>query len=77
LDHPTRGIDVGAKQELYKRIRLLAAEGLAIILMSDTLEEDIGLCNRMLILKDGKMMAEMVCPATKKPAPVDIIGYMV
>jgi ribose transport system ATP-binding protein len=77
LDHPTRGIDVGAKQELYKRIRLLAVEGMAIILMSDTLEEDIGLCHRMLIMKDGKMTAEMACHANKKPTPVDIIGYMV
>ena len=77
LDHPTRGIDVGAKQELYARIRLLASEGISILLMSDTLEEDIGLCNRMLIMKDGIMTKEMACPANNKPTPVDIIGYMV
>lgn len=77
LDHPTRGIDVGAKQELYRWIRLLAVEGLAIILMSDTLEEDIGLCHRMLIMKDGQLMAEIACPAKQKPTPVEIIGYMV
>lgn len=77
LDHPTRGIDVGAKQELYARIRLLASEGISILLMSDTLEEDIGLCNRMLIMKDGKMTKEMACPANNKPTPVDIIDYMV
>lgn len=77
LDHPTRGVDVGAKEEIYKRIRLLASEGMAIILMSDTLEEDIGLCNRMLIMKDGEITGEVECPAKNKPAPVDIISYMV
>lgn len=77
LDHPTRGVDIGAKEEIYKRIRALAADGMAIILMSDTLEEDIGLCNRMLFMKDGKCTGEMACPATNKPAPVDIIDYIV
>jgi ribose transport system ATP-binding protein len=77
LDHPTRGVDVGAKEEIYKRIRILASEGMAIILMSDTLEEDIGLCNRMLVMKDGNITGEVVCPAKNKPAPVDIISYMV
>jgi ribose transport system ATP-binding protein len=77
LDHPTRGIDVGAKEEIYRRIRELAAHGMAIILMSDTLEEDIGLCNRMLLMKDGQITREVVCPANAKPVPVDIIQYIV
>jgi ribose transport system ATP-binding protein len=77
LDHPTRGIDVGAKEEIYRRIRQLAEEGMAIILMSDTLEEDIGLCNRMLLMKDGKITGEVGCPAHEKPLPVDIIQYIV
>jgi ribose transport system ATP-binding protein len=77
LDHPTRGVDVGAKEEIYKRIRDLAKGGLAIILMSDTMEEDIGLCNRMITLRDGKQTNEIVCPPENKPTPVDIIGYMV
>ena len=77
LDHPTRGIDIGAKEEIYKRIRALADSGMAIILMSDTLEEDIGLCNRMIFMKDGKITGEMACPPENKPAPVDIIDYIV
>ncbi len=77
LDHPTRGVDIGAKEEIYKRIRTLADNGMAIILMSDTLEEDIGLCNRMIFMKDGKVTGEMACPPTRKPAPVDIIDYIV
>ncbi|MEO8409971.1 MAG: ATP-binding cassette domain-containing protein, partial [Propionivibrio sp.] len=77
LDHPTRGIDVGAKDEIYRRIRDLAAAGLSIILMCDTLEEDIGLANRMIVMKDGRVMREIPCPKDAKPAPVDVIGYIV
>lgn len=77
LDHPTRGIDVGAKEEIYRRIRQLTADGMAVILMSDTLEEDIGLCNRMLLMKDGRITREVASPAGAKPAPVDIIQYIV
>jgi ribose transport system ATP-binding protein len=77
LDHPTRGIDVGAKEEIYKHIRMLAAEGLAIIVMSDTLEEDIGLSNRMIIMRDGRITTEIPCPSDGKPKPVDIITHMV
>ena len=77
LDHPTRGVDVGAKEEIYRLIRKLADEGIGIILMSDTLEEDIGLSNRMLILNDGRLVKEEVCPPDLKPTPKDIIKYIV
>ena len=42
LDHPTRGLDVGAKEEVYELVRAVTAEGLGVILTSDTLEETIG-----------------------------------
>jgi ribose transport system ATP-binding protein len=77
LNHPTRGVDVGAKEEFYKMIRLLALEGMSIILMSDRLEEDIGLCNRMIIMKDGNVTKELTCPVNNKPTPIDIISYIV
>jgi ribose transport system ATP-binding protein len=77
LDHPTRGIDVGAKDEIYRRIRELAAAGLSLIIMCDTLEEDIGLCNRMIVMKDGKTTNEINCPKEKKPTALDIIEYIV
>ena len=77
LNHPTRGVDVGAKEEFYKIIRLLALEGMSTILMSDKLEEDIGLCNRMIIMKDGNITKELTCPANNKPTPVDLISYIV
>jgi ribose transport system ATP-binding protein len=77
LNHPTRGIDVGAKQEIYKKIRSLAKEGMAIILISDTLEENIGLSNRIIVFKDGTKIIEIPCEKGYKPKPSDIIEYMV
>jgi len=77
LDHPTRGVDVGAKEEIYRLIRKLAKDGIGMIIMCDTLEEDIGLCSRMLILKDGRLVSEISCPPYKKPSPSDIIGSIV
>jgi ABC-type sugar transport system ATPase subunit len=77
LDHPTRGIDVGAKDEIYRRIRELAAAGMSLIIMCDTLEEDIGLANRLIVMKDGKIVRELDCPRGSKPAPLDVIGYIV
>jgi ribose transport system ATP-binding protein len=77
LDHPTRGIDVGAKDEIYRRIRELSAAGLSILIMCDTLEEDIGLSDRIIIMKDGRTVREIPCAKGAKPTPVDVIGYVV
>jgi ribose transport system ATP-binding protein len=77
LDHPTRGVDVGAKDEIYRLVRQLARTGVGMIIMCDTLEEDIGLCSRMLIMKDGCLVNEVSCPPYQKPAPSDIISSIV
>jgi len=77
LDHPTRGVDVGAKDEIFRLIRQLAREGIGMIIMCDTLEEDIGLSNRMLIMKDGRLVTEVDCSPDKKPSPRDVIGAIV
>ncbi|MBV9105139.1 MAG: sugar ABC transporter ATP-binding protein [Verrucomicrobia bacterium] len=77
LDHPTRGVDVGAKEEIYRLIRNLARDGISMIIMCDTLEEDIGLCNRMLVMKDGRLVSEMSCSLARKPNPSDIIALIV
>jgi D-xylose transport system ATP-binding protein len=58
LDEPTRGIDVGAKQEIYTEINKLAQEGLAIVLVSSELPEVLGLSDRILVLHEGKMTGE-------------------
>jgi inositol transport system ATP-binding protein len=57
LDEPTRGVDVGAKFEIYKLIRSLADQGMAIILISSELPEILGLSDRILVLSKGKQTA--------------------
>lgn len=58
LDEPTRGIDVGAKEEFYRRIDELARQGLAIVLVSSELEEIMGLSDRMIVLHQGNVVKE-------------------
>ena len=58
LDEPTRGIDVGAKQEIYAQIDRLASEGLAIVLVSSELPEVLGLSDRILVLHEGRVTGE-------------------
>jgi ribose transport system ATP-binding protein len=77
LDHPTRGVDVGAKDEIYKLIRRLAREGIGMLIMCDTLEEDIGLANRMLVMKDGRLVKEVDSSPQSKPSPQEIISLIV
>ncbi len=55
LDEPTRGIDVGAKAEIYQEIASLADSGIAILLVSSELEEVIGLCDRVIVLREGRI----------------------
>ena len=77
LDHPTRGVDVGAKDDIYRLVRKLAREGIGMIVMCDTLEEDIGLSHRLMVLKDGRLVGEILCPPGRKPGPGDVIGMVV
>ena len=77
LDHPTRGIDVGAKEDVYNLIRDMTDEGLSIILLADTLEELIGLSHRIIVMKDGKITQEFDSSVGEKPKQIDIIPYMV
>jgi D-xylose transport system ATP-binding protein len=58
LDEPTRGIDVGAKQEIYAQINRLAKSGLAIVLVSSELPEVLGMSDRLLVLHEGKVTGE-------------------
>jgi len=58
LDEPTRGIDVGAKQEIYAQINRLAESGLAIVLVSSELPEVLGLADRVIVLHEGRVTGE-------------------
>jgi ribose transport system ATP-binding protein len=62
LDEPTRGVDVGAKVEIYRIIRQLARDGLAIILISSELPEIVGLCDRVIVLCEGRKTGELTGP---------------
>jgi len=54
VDEPTRGVDVGAKHEIYQLIADLAGQGIAIILISSELEEVIGMCRRVMVMREGR-----------------------
>ncbi len=76
LNHPTRGVDIGAKEEIYSLIRTLTEKGISIILLGDTLDECIGLSNRVIIMKDGLVSGEVDAPKTHKPSQLEIIKHM-
>ena len=57
LDEPTRGVDVGAKVEIYRVINELAAKGAAVVVVSSEMIELIGLCDRVLVMREGRQMA--------------------
>ncbi|MBK8020644.1 MAG: sugar ABC transporter ATP-binding protein [Chloroflexi bacterium] len=59
IDEPTRGIDVGAKQSIYQLIADLAAQGMAILLISSEIEEILGLAHRVLVMRLGQIVAEV------------------
>jgi ribose transport system ATP-binding protein len=59
LDEPTRGVDVGAKSEIYHRLRRLASEGLGVLMASSELPELTGLCDRIVVMRGGRSVAEL------------------
>ena len=59
LDEPTRGIDVGAKYEIYCIINQLVAEGKSVIMISSELPEILGMCDRIYVMSEGKMVGEL------------------
>jgi rhamnose transport system ATP-binding protein len=58
LDQPTRGIDVGAKAEIHRVISQLATEGMSIIMISDDAEELMGMADRILVMRGGRIATE-------------------
>jgi ribose transport system ATP-binding protein/D-xylose transport system ATP-binding protein len=58
LDEPTKGVDVGTKQEIYRLIVQLADEGMAIVMVSSEIPELLGLCDRCLVLAGGTIVDE-------------------
>lgn len=76
LDDPGRGLDVGAKEDIYSLMREIAASGGAVLLVSDNLPELIGLSNRILVLRNGSVSAVIDAPRGAKPREVDVVAAM-
>ena len=66
VDEPTAGIDIGAKEEIHRLLRELSDGGMSIIVVSSELPEVISICDRILIMKNGKIVAEMGDGATQE-----------
>jgi ribose transport system ATP-binding protein len=77
MDDPTRGVDVGAKEEIYGLVRGLSERGVACLVASDNMHEVIGLSNRILVMRDGRVSAELPAPPEAKPAEEDVVRHMV
>ena len=60
MDEPTQGIDVGAKEEIYQIMKQLVREGVSIIMVSSEMQETISLCDRVLIMHEGKITGELL-----------------
>ena len=59
LDEPTRGVDVATKAELYRLICDLARRGMGVLVVSSELEELVGICSRILVMREGEIVAEV------------------
>lgn len=77
LDHPTRGLDPGAKADLFEAIRDLSDHGISILFVSETLEETLGMADTIVVMRDGQVTATFSNLFHAKPAPEAIVEAMV
>jgi len=77
LDHPTRGLDIGAKEDVYDMVREMSDDGVGIVLVADTLEEAIGLSHTIIVLKDGVAQKRFDCAPGDKPSLFDLVHHMI
>ncbi len=86
LDEPTRGVDVGAKYEIYKLMLALADQGVAIIMVSSELAEVLGVSDRVLVMGEGRLRGDFIndglsqetvlaAALAQHPAPAATIAY--
>ncbi|MFJ6658206.1 sugar ABC transporter ATP-binding protein [Streptomyces sp. NPDC091377] len=73
LDEPTRGVDVGARAELYAVVRRLADEGLAVLLVSSEVPEVLGLADRVLVLREGRVVHTAPARELDEPRVLDLV----
>jgi ribose transport system ATP-binding protein len=77
LDHPTRGLDPGARSDLFAVIRELADQGLAILLVGDTLDEVLTLSDAIIVMKDGRVSARIEGVQAAPPSEEELVKAMV
>ena len=75
LDEPTRGVDIGAKSEIYRIIDGLARRGIGVIVISSELPEVIGTCDRVLVMREGRIAGEVGGPGGMAITQENIMGY--
>ena len=72
LDEPTRGVDVGARQEIYRIIGDLKAQGVGVLLVSSDLSELLGVADRLVVLREGRQVATL---AAGEASAERVLGY--
>ncbi|TGS71709.1 sugar ABC transporter ATP-binding protein [Mesorhizobium sp. M3A.F.Ca.ET.201.01.1.1] len=77
LDHPTRGLDPGARADVFSIVRELAEEGVSIVFVADTLDEVLLLAHRIVVMRDGEISAEFTDVQTRPPAEESLVKAMV
>ena len=75
LDEPTRGVDIGAKSEIYRIIDELAKRGIGVIVISSELPEIIGVCDRVLVMREGRIAGEVGGPGGAAITQENIMAY--
>jgi len=75
LDEPTRGVDIGAKSEIYRIIDELAQRGIGVIVISSELPEIIGVCDRVLVMREGRIAGEVGGPSGVPITQESIMAY--
>ena len=74
MDEPTRGIDVGAKYEIYCLINEMVSQGKSVVMISSELPELLGMCDRIYVMNEGRLLAEVnAADATQE----SIMGYII
>ncbi|WP_433790075.1 sugar ABC transporter ATP-binding protein [Actinoplanes sp. CA-252034] len=73
LDEPTRGVDVGARAELYRVIRRLAAEGVGVLLVSSEVPEVLGLSDRVLVMREGRVVHQAPSTEIDEDTVLDLV----
>jgi ribose transport system ATP-binding protein len=73
LDEPTRGVDVGARAELYQVIRRLASDGVGVLLVSSEVPEVLGLADRVLVMREGRLIHEAPAAELNEDTVLDLV----